>query len=287
MAQEHKVPEHLKDATSAYQRGDYAGALQLLYPIANKGDAEALFCLGLMYDNGHGVEKNVVEAANLFSKAAHQGHIASQYNLGRRYHLGMGVEKNHQEALIWYLKAAEQEHVFAQNNLGILYLQGSGVPQDYNEAFKWIFKSAHNGAGIAQSRLASMYLNGQGTPQDIRQAIIWYLIAAQQGVPEAIFVAEILHKSPDFLHLFSNISAGDRSMLVSFYKNHSTSPAVFMTAEGSANDLLWSEMQKLGWMIEVPIQAEIAEMYKKLERRSKHFSITELGFDKIKQLLSL
>lgn len=284
---QHQVPEHLKEATTAYQSGDHARALQLLYPLVDKGDAEAQFCLALMYDNGHGLEKNYVETANLFRKAADQGHVASQFNLGRRYHVGHGVEQNHKEASIWYLKAAEQDHAFAQHNLGTLYLQGLGVPQDYNEAFKWISKAADHGAGIAQSQLASMYLNGYGAPKEISKAIMWYLLAARQGVPEALFVVEILSKCHNFLTLLSNISAGDRSMLVVFYKHHSNQPSVFMTSKGSANDLLWSEMQKLGWMIEVPVNAKISAKIKNIFNQSKHFSITELGFENIKRVLSL
>ena len=44
----------LEDAVAAYQRGDYATALRLWHPLAEQGDAEAQFHLGVMYESGQG-----------------------------------------------------------------------------------------------------------------------------------------------------------------------------------------------------------------------------------------
>jgi|GEM_PF-5056022 len=286
MVYENKAAEHLQEAYSAMQNGNYELALSIFWLFSDKGDAEASFCLGFMYAAGDGVAQDYKQAGTLIRKSAEQGYAPSQYFLAEEFRSGA---KNSQKALEWYLKAAEQEYDFAQNNLGLIYLHGLGIPQDYKEAFKWISKAANHGRGTSQSILASMYLNGQGTPQDISQAIKWYLSAAQQGDTEAIFVAEILNKSPNFLHLFSNISASDHSILVAFYKAYSPSqpPSIFSTIKDSANYFLWSEMQKLGWMIEVPIDSEIVKAAGKISETMRNFSITELGLDKIKQLLSL
>ena len=51
------------DALAAYERGDYATALQEFRPLAEQGDAKAQFNLGFMYDNGKGVPENDAEAA--------------------------------------------------------------------------------------------------------------------------------------------------------------------------------------------------------------------------------
>ena len=51
------------DGVEAYNRGDYATALQEFRPLAEQGDVKAQFNLGFMYDNGKGVPENDAEAA--------------------------------------------------------------------------------------------------------------------------------------------------------------------------------------------------------------------------------
>src|SRR5271165_3620340 len=46
----------LEDSEAAYQKGDYAAALQILRPLAEQGNAIAQYDLGLMYDSGQGVQ---------------------------------------------------------------------------------------------------------------------------------------------------------------------------------------------------------------------------------------
>ena len=52
----------LEDANAAYGKEDYATALRLFRPLANRGDADAQFNLGFMYRNGQGVPKDYVLA---------------------------------------------------------------------------------------------------------------------------------------------------------------------------------------------------------------------------------
>lgn len=47
--------EPLGEGVSAYERGDFATALTLLRPMAEAGNAEALFYLAEMYRHGRGV----------------------------------------------------------------------------------------------------------------------------------------------------------------------------------------------------------------------------------------
>ena len=57
----------------AYNRKDYTTAFKLFMESANRGDARVQYALGVMYDNGHGVPQNHVEAAKWYRKAAEQG----------------------------------------------------------------------------------------------------------------------------------------------------------------------------------------------------------------------
>jgi uncharacterized protein len=69
-------------------------------------------------------------------KAAEQGHATAQYNLGLMYDTGYGVPKDLVEAVNWYRKAAEQGDAEAQYKLGVLFEGGQGVRKDLVEAVK-------------------------------------------------------------------------------------------------------------------------------------------------------
>lgn len=128
----------LEDGMDAYQEKDYLKAVQVWRPLAQAGDPDAQFRLGVMYAEGKGVAPDDAEAALWFERAAAQGNPSAQYNLGASYVDGAGVSKDMETAAKWFRRAADQGIVLAQLNLGMLYAAGAGVPQDNVEAMKWI-----------------------------------------------------------------------------------------------------------------------------------------------------
>ncbi len=91
----------------AANRGDYATALKEWRPLAEQGDADAQFHLGLMYDFGEGVAQDRTEAAKWFHLAAEQGHAPAQSFLGLLYMWGgEGVTQNYVLAHMWSSLAA-------------------------------------------------------------------------------------------------------------------------------------------------------------------------------------
>ena len=70
-------------------------------------------------------------------RLAEQGDKDAQWALGVRYHNGEGVSQSDTQAAQWFLRAAEQGHVLAQATLGAYYWAGRGVPQDLSKAYFW------------------------------------------------------------------------------------------------------------------------------------------------------
>ena len=95
-----------EDATAAYNRGDYAAALRLVRPLADQGDSQAQYNLGVLYHNGKGVPQDYSEAVKWYRKAAGQGVDAAQYNLGLMYSDGQGVPQDYVLAHMWENLAA-------------------------------------------------------------------------------------------------------------------------------------------------------------------------------------
>lgn len=126
-----------EDGLAAHDRQDYATALRLLRPLAEKGHADAQTFLGIMYGRGDGVPQDHAEEVKWFRKAADQGNADAQYLLGYMYGKGQGVPQDYAAAARWYRKAAEQGYGTAQASLGNVYAKGEGVPQDYVRAHMW------------------------------------------------------------------------------------------------------------------------------------------------------
>ena len=63
----------LEDANAAIKRRDYATAVRLIRPLAEQGNANAQYNLGVLYDNGLGVPQDRVRAYMWLNLAAMQG----------------------------------------------------------------------------------------------------------------------------------------------------------------------------------------------------------------------
>ena len=70
---------------------------------------------------------------------AEHGHASAQYYLGLMYEQGDGVEQDHVESARWYTRAAVQGDGLSQMSLSFLYLEGEGVALDLVEALKWLY----------------------------------------------------------------------------------------------------------------------------------------------------
>jgi uncharacterized protein len=98
---------------TAFNTGDYATALQVWRPLAEKDEPR------------------------------------SQAGIGFMYHRGMGVSADDREAATWLLRAAEHGQAEGQLMLGILYYYGLGVAQSYVQAYAWCELAETNGNGDA------------------------------------------------------------------------------------------------------------------------------------------
>lgn len=105
---------------NAFRNGDYERAFELWKPLADNGDLDAAYYLGL------------------------------------HYYLGLGVKKNHVLARQWYEKAAEKGHAAAQLGLGTMYQDGDNVAQNFVTAYMWYYASAFQGNEVAPKKMTML-----------------------------------------------------------------------------------------------------------------------------------
>ena len=89
-------------------------------------------------------------------KLADQGNADAQWQMGVRYHNGEGVPQDDAQAMQWFLRAAEQGNVAAQATLGAYYWAGRGVPQDLSQAYFWSAIAFAEGDENSKSRLEGL-----------------------------------------------------------------------------------------------------------------------------------
>jgi TPR repeat protein/peptidoglycan hydrolase-like protein with peptidoglycan-binding domain len=175
---------NLQKGLEAFGMKDFATANSELRPLADKGNAEAQYTLGMIFFHGYGVTKDIPRAFDLFSRAAKQGDKKHQFALGWMYAKVEEVANIH-EAIKWYRKAASRGHAYSQINLGNIYFSGKKIAKDYAKAIKWYRLAAENGLALAQFEMGAQLSNGGAVPADPRLAYFWNSLALKGGLEKA------------------------------------------------------------------------------------------------------
>jgi hypothetical protein len=144
--------QSVKAGIDAWQRADYAGAVAIWRPLAEKGDADAQFNLGQAYRLGRGVPINLAMAKSWFEKAAANGHLDAQTTLG----LLLFQNGDQASGLKWLKQAAEEGEPRAQLVYGTALYNGDGVTQDRLLGYSYVSRAAGQGLVPARDTLAQL-----------------------------------------------------------------------------------------------------------------------------------
>lgn len=180
----HSFPENYRRTVNVY----------LTVTLTEQGRAEIPPLMQLALNSGVPPKSGTIsaEVLQILNQYANEGNAASQTKLGILYENGAGVQQDYSEALKWYLKAAAQNDTTACNNIGVMCFAGFGVQRDLDIARQWFLKAAELGSPGAMDNLGEMYSRGLGVPQDNAEALKWFRKAAELGHQEARRKAEAL-----------------------------------------------------------------------------------------------
>ncbi len=162
--------EDLRQAQKAYDVKDYQKALNYLQPLVKKGNKQAEFELGTMYELGHGVPQSISKAMELYKRASS---TKSPMHLSVHLTYTNKPDNPAKQFKIW-LKQAMDGDSLAQNDVGYCYLKGIGTKIDYAEAKKWLKEAVKQNNDNAMVNLGFMYQNGAGIEQDLAKAAKLY-----------------------------------------------------------------------------------------------------------------
>jgi TPR repeat protein len=172
---------------NSYSDKDYPAALLACTREANAGNQQAQRNLGVIYDQGLGVNKDPAQAALWFRKAADTGNRDATFQLAAMYETGRGVPQDQKKAIDWYRKAALLGDADSQVKLGRAYMDGKGVDKDEGEASAWFQRAADQGNFYALNRLGAMYIDGKGVHKDEAKGVKLFQQAAAKGDAQGQF----------------------------------------------------------------------------------------------------
>lgn len=146
---------------------DYNKEMIKLYSqAAQSGYAEAQNALGLCYEEGIGVEKNIEKAIELYKISSAKGYSSAQYRLANCYYSNSGVLYE------TYLKrAADQNYKDALCDLADYYVE----KEDYSLAKTYYEKAAEAGCKEAKKQFKGIY-----------KRLLWWLRFRKDPICEII-----------------------------------------------------------------------------------------------------
>lgn len=119
--------------------------MQSSMAVLEENDTEAIYQIGVAFQQGLQVEHDYVHAVHWFIKGANLNDPECQYAFADALMFGKGVAKDEKHAVEWHIKAADRGHAKSQFRLGKTYQHGNGIQRDIELAFLYFKMSAEQG----------------------------------------------------------------------------------------------------------------------------------------------
>ena len=153
-------------------------ARQFYEQAVEKGNKDAAYNLSTMYLDGRGIPKNIPEGLRVLRTSAERGNGESAMALASSYATGTYGLKDRKQEFLWTERAAALKIPTALTHLGFMYRNGLGVPIDNERAAKLYMEAADLGDTPAAANLSSMYEQGIGVPRNDVEALRYVRLAA-------------------------------------------------------------------------------------------------------------
>ena len=159
---------------------DYSIAMEYFRKAADMGNGEAMCQIGLLYDSGKGVAKNIDTANQWYLKAGEAGDSNGYLNLANNYKSA----KKYDKAVSYFHKAVEmgnEDAIKEEANFIKTIADDYYSAEDYAKALEYYCKAADLGNASAMNQLGMMYYYGLGVTKDLVKAQQWYSQASEKA----------------------------------------------------------------------------------------------------------
>jgi len=146
------------------------GLFDFQMTLAKKGNAEAEFKVGEMYETGFGVGKDMKEARTWINKAAAQGHETAKFKLLYWDMEKNGLKGDNKNKFAELRTKADAGNPQAMYYLGKMHANGVGVKQNYDISLDWLNKATFVGVLEAERESILVRERKQSALEDNRKA---------------------------------------------------------------------------------------------------------------------
>lgn len=169
--------------------------INIIQQLAQDGNPDAMWELGLMYENGNEViNVDTQKAFELYKKSADAGNAIGYYLVAHCYQHGIYVEESHEKSDAFYKKSLEMlteqaqqgDDIYVLNFIGSAYYWGDGTQPDRVKGAEYYMKAAQLGSPECQYKIGLCYETGEGLEQDAAKSVEWYAKSAAQNFPAAV-----------------------------------------------------------------------------------------------------
>ncbi|NMG74455.1 tetratricopeptide repeat protein [Aromatoleum diolicum] len=193
-------------AYAEFKMANYAAARHIWEILAGLGNADALFNLGILAEDGLGEDKDMKKAQGLYVAAANAGGFKAQYRLGMLYSQDGAVPKDIDKARHYLSLAAQSGDKEAAARLASLaqpdrplteFEQAENLSSTgkHAEAATLYRRAADTGNVTARTRLAWMYEAGRGVERNLDEAARLFMRSAEDGDAEAQYAIAVMYRT--------------------------------------------------------------------------------------------
>jgi uncharacterized protein len=175
-------------AGDAFAAGKYDEAIRLAKPLAEAGDADAIYLMGFAHETGKGLPQSLAQAVAYYRQGMAKGHADSIYRLAINL-AGSSAAGDLRESQDILEKQAEKDPAVAGRILGELFLRGRFTAKpDADTGVTWWKKAAAAGDVASMNFLAALYDGQMGFPEKKSAALTlkYYGEAADKGNTSAM-----------------------------------------------------------------------------------------------------
>nr|ELR5038115.1 sel1 repeat family protein [Providencia stuartii]ELR5081028.1 sel1 repeat family protein [Providencia stuartii] len=99
---------------------NYDGAIKCYEIAITKGDPAAMNSMGLLFQHGFGVQRDINKAVKLYQDASNKEGLGGLINLGLMYEEGLGVPQSYEKAIELYERAYQLGYTQIQSRIDFL-----------------------------------------------------------------------------------------------------------------------------------------------------------------------
>ncbi len=259
----------------------YTSALEWFQKSADKNNPDSIYSLGIMHENGEGVNKDYVKSVDFYKKAfdlykisAENGDSNAEFKLGEMYFKGRGIDKDVNKAIEYYKKSAEKDNIKAIEFLGNIYYKGEkGIKKDYKLAIEYFNKllKSENKYVFSETELDDIEYNVGDCYyriKDYKEALKIFKKLAEKDNPKALCSLGDMYK-------LGNLVEQDYKKAFELYKK--SAEQGYAKAQVRVGDCFLGDL----YLMESNVERnylKILEWYKQAEKQNYPESYFKLGY---------